>query len=199
MAETWYTSDWHFGHRNILNYCQTFRPFTTVDEMNEGLVDVWNRQVAPDDTVWFVGDACMGVLDETLKVIGRLNGTIVLVAGNHDAPAPMHHKSKKGPEQQAFWTARYVESGFSEVHTGTLDTVIGGRRTLVGHFPYDGDHTDDVRYAEHRPADDGVTPIVHGHVHDAWVYNGRQMNVGFDAWGRLVHVDEVAAFVGRFQ
>ena len=50
----WLTSDLHFGHENIIRYCD--RPFADVDAMNRALVDRWNEVVGDDDVVWVLGD-----------------------------------------------------------------------------------------------------------------------------------------------
>ena len=49
--------------------------------------------------------------------------------------------------------------------------------TLVFAIP----HIRYLRYIEHRPDDDGGW-LLHGHVHEKWRQNGRQINVGVDAW-----------------
>jgi len=77
MSETLFTSDTHFQHKNIIKYCG--RPFETVEEMTEGLVDNWNKEVGPKDHVWHLGDVTFGPFD-----LNRLNGIKHLVRGNHD-------------------------------------------------------------------------------------------------------------------
>lgn len=79
MAKTWVISDTHFGHYNIIKYCN--RPFKDVIHMNEALIENWNKKVAPDDYVIHAGDFCFG---DPSKYISRLNGRITLVIGNHD-------------------------------------------------------------------------------------------------------------------
>lgn len=43
----YFTSDLHLGHRNILRLCD--RPFASIEEMDEVLMDNWNRKVHRDD------------------------------------------------------------------------------------------------------------------------------------------------------
>ena len=79
---TWFTADLHLGHRNIIEYCN--RPFHDVDAMNDALVENWNEAVAPEDTVWIVGDFALGKIADTLPIASTLHGHKILVAGNHD-------------------------------------------------------------------------------------------------------------------
>ena len=50
----WWASDYHFSHANIITYCN--RPFKTVEEMNETIIERHNERVNPEDTVFFLGD-----------------------------------------------------------------------------------------------------------------------------------------------
>lgn len=192
------TSDLHFGHTNILKYApqryeylglpQRRREEATpedVTEMNEGLVRLWNSQVDPFDVTWVLGDVCMGRVDENLAYVERLNGRKVLVAGNHDR---MHDIMYKGEEKQQYWIDRYTEVGF-EILDNELVTQFDGVLAQVCHFPYEGDHTEEERYGKYRPLDAGL-PLVHGHVHDLFQTNGRQYNVGIDAWDGVFQTPE---------
>lgn len=57
----WFISDTHFSHNNIIRY--TGRPFQSVDEMNEKLIENWNALVEPQDIVFFLGDFGLGTTD----------------------------------------------------------------------------------------------------------------------------------------
>jgi len=76
------TSDHHFGHRNIIRYCN--RPFSSIEEMNEEMISRWNSVVSPTDVVIHLGDFSFG--DERMihEIRKRLNGEIILILGNHD-------------------------------------------------------------------------------------------------------------------
>lgn len=77
---TWFTSDIHFGHRNIITHCS--RPYTTVEEMNEALIFNWLRVVKPEDIIFILGDFSFEKHPE--NIFRRLSGTKVLIRGNHD-------------------------------------------------------------------------------------------------------------------
>lgn len=74
--------DLHFGNKNIIRYEN--RPFKSVEHMNETLIQNWNSEVSKDDTVFVFGDFFDGSKDEAKEILGRLNGHIILIAGNHD-------------------------------------------------------------------------------------------------------------------
>jgi calcineurin-like phosphoesterase family protein len=81
-SKVFFTSDTHFNHGNIIEYCQ--RPFKNVDAMNEKIINNWNSVVGEDDIVFHLGDFCLGGSAEWNKVLDRLNGHIYLTYGNHD-------------------------------------------------------------------------------------------------------------------
>ena len=78
-----FTSDLHFSHKNAIGFDQ--RPYFTVSEMNEDLIQRWNVKVGKGDLVYVLGDMFWQndceFIQNTLK---RLNGQIVLIKGNHD-------------------------------------------------------------------------------------------------------------------
>jgi calcineurin-like phosphoesterase family protein len=49
-----YTSDTHFRPKAVLHFDR--RPFITTEEMEEEIIQRWNRRVRPTDTVWHLGD-----------------------------------------------------------------------------------------------------------------------------------------------
>ena len=84
MGKIFITSDLHLGHQNIIKYEPTSRPFATVEEMDDAIVERWNSKVGPHDMVYVLGDLCMGMRDKIKERVSRLNGHIILVRGNHD-------------------------------------------------------------------------------------------------------------------
>jgi len=79
----YFVSDTHFSHANIIDYCD--RPWTDLNQMTDDLVENWNAVVNKEDTVYHLGDFCMGNRKKRIpEILPRLNGNIILIAGNHD-------------------------------------------------------------------------------------------------------------------
>ena len=78
-----FTSDTHFYHKNIMELSN--RPWKTVKEMNEGIIQLWNDKVPPEATIFHLGDfAFTGNIKWVKELINSLNGSIHLIMGNHD-------------------------------------------------------------------------------------------------------------------
>lgn len=77
-----FTSDTHFGHTNIMKFCK--RPFDSVEEMDNALINNWNKVVKKNDIVFHLGD--FGFCNSTRlhEIIEQLNGHVYLITGNHD-------------------------------------------------------------------------------------------------------------------
>lgn len=190
-----FTSDTHFGHANIIRYCD--RPFKDTDYMDQAIIENWNNTVSPEDTVFHLGDVALGNIDKSLACVSRLNGYKILKLGNHDRPFMEMNK----PAKYDMWMERYREV-FDEVWTwhDTRRILLSGQEFNISHFPYTGDHTPTDRHADKRPVDDGF-PLIHGHTHIAdqhYTLSSKgtpQIHVGQDAWGFTpVHEDEIMSY-----
>lgn len=109
-----FTSDTHFGHLNIIKYCN--RPYNTVEEMNESLIYNWNKVVKKNDIVYHLGDFCLGKIDEFDSYFNKLKGKIILIEGNHDRIA---NKNKHK---------------FHEYHTGYIEVNVDGWPIVLSHY-----------------------------------------------------------------
>ena len=112
----WITSDTHFNHANIINYCA--RPFKDVEEMNATLISKWNNSVGKEDIVWHLGDFAMGGAKEVEVLRAQLNGKIYLIRGNHDTK----------PND---W---YRERGFDRVYD---KPIVVDKDVILSHEPID--------------------------------------------------------------
>ena len=84
MSKYVFSADYHLGHSNIIKHCN--RPFSSVEEMDEAIVNNHNKVVGPDDVFIHAGDFCLfKSYDRVMKnYINRLNGHKVFLMGSHD-------------------------------------------------------------------------------------------------------------------
>lgn len=80
--QSWFSSDSHFGHKNIIKFSD--RPFKDTDHMDEELIRAWNEVVHLDDDVYHLGDVSLGNATKLTDILNRLNGNIHLITGNHE-------------------------------------------------------------------------------------------------------------------
>lgn len=120
MPKQWYIADTHFGHASIINICQ--RPFDSIQEHDEALIENWNRTVGEDDVVWFLGDFVYKSSPKLARqIFDRLNGAQKhLLWGNHNTRGPDSRTST----MQLPWT--------SQQHYA--ETVDDGTRVCLFHY-----------------------------------------------------------------
>jgi calcineurin-like phosphoesterase family protein len=151
--ETFFISDTHFGHKNIITFdsLRPFRPFDTIEEHNAELVRRWNSVVRPKDIIWHLGDFCFG--RRWLDIAGELNGSKRLVLGNHD--------TLQTADYLRFFHKVYGAVEFKgmilthiPVHPQQLDRF---RRNVHGHLH--AEKLDDPRYINVSCEQIDLTPI----------------------------------------
>jgi len=82
---TYFISDLHLDHANIIHYCARPFSFSDVEEMNNVLVDNWNNTVR-DNPIYFLGDLSFGRGSRSARYwLGRLAGKIHYIRGNHES------------------------------------------------------------------------------------------------------------------
>ena len=159
--QEWVTADNHFGHANIIKYCE--RPFSDVDEMDDVMVEEWNAVVGHHDIVHHLGDFCLGNLEMAQSYLSRLNGHITIVDGLH------HHDSR--------WL-RGVMKGVGNTYTATGTVMVvkqiaflkhGDVHVVVSHNPF----------AQWDRKHHGAIHL-HAHSHGNYQGEGRILDVGVD-------------------
>lgn len=165
----WFTSDTHWGHHRILKYCN--RPFETIEEMNEKLIENWNKVVKRGDLVYHLGDIAMRMKhDEFVSLFKRLNGMKKLVLGNHDKHL---HKNT-------------LSECFVKVDK-IMEETIAGKRVVMCHYPlrsWDGQFYGAIN--------------LHGHTHGTlnnFPYKD-SVDVGVDSWNYTpCNIDQIMALL----
>jgi calcineurin-like phosphoesterase family protein len=150
MRKSWISSDYHFGEDR---FDLMGRPFKTVEDHNNAIIDRHNELVAPEDIVFVNGDVIYqkANIDEMLPLIGKMNGRKVLIRGNHDRVVT--------DEQFKPYFETIVAEG------GGVPLEVEGIPCYITHYPTQG-------------VKDRFN--LTGHIHLAWKFQLNMLNVGVD-------------------
>ena len=152
------TSDLHFYHKRIMEFCSKTRPWNSLEEMHESLIEHWNSKVSQDDIVFHLGDFSFGNKEQTLEVLSKLNGNIVHIYGNH---------AKVLRDQIKVTCYDYLEIKYDKTYI------------VMNHYP---------QYVWNRSHCGAVHMF--GHCHGSFEGQGRMIDVGYDAQGKILSLDE---------
>ena len=147
-----FTSDTHFNHKSILTFCPTTRHGSSVEEMNELLIERWNEDVALGDRVYILGDFAFGNKTSTEEILKRLKGRLFLIKGNHD-----------------YWVNEATSKYFEAIYDYKTINV-EGQKVVMFHYPIF--EWDAMHYGAYH---------LYGHVHGSTTIPGRALDVGIDA------------------
>lgn len=117
----YFTSDLHFGHKNVIEYCK--RPFKDTHEMAEAMIKNYNEIVPENGKVYFLGDIFFCGIVQARELLRKMNGYKILIRGNHD-------RSR----------SKMLDIGFHEVHE-SLQIEINLQKVNLSHYPYRPDLT----------------------------------------------------------
>ncbi|MCI9324896.1 phosphoesterase [bacterium 1xD8-48] len=141
----YYIADLHFFH-GALNDKMDRRGFASVEEMNEYMIEKWNKKVRKNDDVVIIGDLSWGNVQETNALLQRLKGKLYLVCGNHDR---FVNNKEMNPDRFK-WIKHYAELSDNR------------RKVVLCHYPimcYNGQYRVDEK-------GEPKTYMLYGHVHD---------------------------------
>ena len=154
-VQKFYIADTHFGHEAILGLCN--RPFKSVNEMDDYLVDAWNSTVKQTDIVYHLGDFSFGGHANARQIFHRLNGNKFLILGNHDV------------DRDGCTLKHLRELPWAKEPTHALTTNDNGERVFLSHYA-------------HRvwPASNRGSVHFYGHSHGKLDAVGMSRDVGVD-------------------
>lgn len=175
MARFW-TSDLHFQHGNIIEYCN--RPFKSVDRMESVLINNINTRAKSGDILIHLGDfMCYGGdrgsfvgKNKDTFYIEKLNPTFVNIRGNHD-------------------------------DNNRVSSVSDELITKLGPYMVSASHHPSIINPNNK-----LPIHLCGHVHNLWkyYYDGKNkilnINVGIDAWNyQIVSDQELICFISHIK
>lgn len=171
MNNIFFTSDTHFSHNQSFIY--ESRGFTSIDEMNEAIVERWNSIVNEEDIVYHLGDVLMGNYD--VSILKRLNGHINLIQGNHDSTRKISDIYASGKVTNVIQTSELLK--------------FGKLLLFCCHYPVLTANFDDKHFSQHIIS-------LHGHTHQTsnWLFSENPFiyHVGLDSHDCYpVNLDEI--------
>lgn len=149
---TYFTSDTHFYHKNIIEFCN--RPYYSVENMNEEMIENWNSRVDHTDSIYFLGDFSFGTPEQNREILFRLKGHKHLIVGNHD---------RKGRAEKTDWSFH-----FNSIHD-YFRLKVDGYKFVLCHFPLESWERGYIH--------------LHGHSHGTLRTLKGRLDVGVDANG----------------
>ena len=163
----WFGSDFHFDHKNVIDFCN--RPFTNITEMNNFIIQRFKDQVKPGDVVYFLGDLQFSTAKVWMESITSIQGVEVhLIQGNHDSKKVCNFKG---------W-----------ITTSSLkDIKVNDTKIVLCHYPIE----------EWRGKNHGSIHLhghTHGLKSHKSGYKYKRLDVGYDSIGDvLISFDDVLA------
>ena len=82
MNKIYFTSDLHFMHNQ--NFLYEPRGFSSVHDMNEAIIENFNKVMDWGDTLYILGDCFLNDNEEGMKLMRRVPGKKYIIYGNHD-------------------------------------------------------------------------------------------------------------------
>ena len=156
MSNIFFSSDWHFFHKKIAEYCPHSRKGDTPEQMTDMILSNIRDQTVPGDILYNLGDVSFGTFGQTrdaLKSIQKMQISHHLILGNHD---------------RRIRSSSELRSLFSTVKD--MDSLkIQSNNFVLCHFPMAT--WDRKNYGSIH---------LHGHTHGGFVQPGKCMDVGID-------------------
>lgn len=168
----YFISDLHFGHKNCLAFDN--RPFNSIEEHDEYIINAWNQTVNNDDNVYILGDISWYKEAKTIEVFKKLNGKKHLIKGNHDDRLLKNEELRK----------LFVEiKDYKEVN------IENGKSVVLSHYPI-------PCFKNHFYG----WIMLYGHVHNSFEWNmmenvKRQMTELYDKKCEMYNVGAMMSYI----
>ena len=161
---TYFTADNHFGHKSIINLCN--RPFSSIEEMDELMIDGWNKRVKDNDDIYIVGDLMFRSGKRPEEYLDKLHGKKHLVSGNHDI----------------YWFSNLTNPDKYFVSVNQIEYLVleDGKRIILCHYPM-------LEWNHYHKGAYHIFGHIHNRCNQPWfkyvAENDRMLNAGVDING----------------
>lgn len=166
MSKTFLISDTHFGHSNIVTFLRKdgtkLRPWDNIKEHDEALIYNWNSVVKPEDKVYHLGDFGLSNSTHLLRIVQALNGTKILIKGNHDT-LKLHAYQQVFKDVRAYHSLNNIFMAHIPIHPASLGRWKG---QIHGHL-----HADNVKLDKEEIVNSGCPYTEYSNSNDLRYYN----------------------------
>jgi len=195
----YFTSDLHFGHENVIKFCN--RPYKDLEEMHKAIITIWNNTINEGDTIYVLGDFSLNK-KWSKEIVPLLKGNKILISGNHDNCFEFPPKETSGlsiqqhKERNQRRCDEYLQHGWKAIYQTLQLQLKDGSNVLLSHLPYEPKKEEhfDKRYLNLRPLDKGMI-LLHGHLHCKYRKWNNLIDVGFDGDFKLWSEDEILGLI----
>lgn len=177
----YFTSDLHWIHKNIIKYDN--RPYATVEEMNESIIEVWNNTVRDSDIVFLLGDITLYEKSNTvLGFLKRLNGQIYFIPGNHDTDKAINFYKENKVFKEILPPLQVIEY--------SLDNTDEEKFTFqLCHYPM-------LDWWKKQKGGFQIFGHTHGNLKN---HDIAQIEISWPVWYRPIEIDEVLKYLTKQQ
>ena len=164
----YFTADSHFSLVDTTIIPRDFRPFKSLEEMNQKIIEIWNNDAGVDDVIYHLGDFvnynCLdnAKFHDYFDLVRKINAKVVLILGNNEKKILSKEFNSDFEKFKQF----LLEKGFYEVYENNLNVKIGNNSYFLTHRPTDANK--EVQYN------------LFGHIHKSGFVKKFGFNVGVD-------------------
>ena len=164
----YFTADSHFSMIDNTVISRDFRPFTSLAQMNQYIIDKWNEEAKETDTIYHLGDFANynGLDNEKFKeyfaLVKQINAKVVLILGNNERKVLFREFGGDFSSFRDF----LIDVGFHDVIEKSMELKIGKHIYTLTHKP-----TDASKCGKYT---------LFGHIHKACLVKRFGFNVGVD-------------------
>ena len=163
-----FTADSHFSLLDETIIPRDFRPFESLEEMNNKIIEIWNEQAGSGEIIYHLGDFVnyngidYAKYKDYFELVKKINAKVVLILGNNEKKILRNEFAGDFQKMKEF----LLEIGFHDVKEDYLEIDIGGNLYFLTHRPTDSNKESKFN--------------LFGHIHKCGFIKKFGFNVGVD-------------------
>jgi calcineurin-like phosphoesterase family protein len=198
-GNVFFISDLHYCHQKLVEQ----RGFSSVEEMNNAIIENWNKTVTNDDIVFALGDLVLGAGEKSIEVFKGLLDTLnyrelYLMSGNHSAGfRKIFNEGIKSEVIDEYYRLPYrqMQNVSKTVYfiPNYYEIFVDGTPIVLSHYP--------IRcWNNYAKSSFMICGHVHGSLHDALpttLNKGKILDVGWENFKRPINFNDVKTIMNN--